>query len=448
MGHRLLLLLLLTAALWSAWTPAVAQDARAEDSVPAERSEAQQANIDVLDAVLGVIRQRFFDREFCGIDLDELRSRYLQSVAEAKPGTALHAVLREMLAEFKVSHLSVIDGEAYANHFAPEMDNTTRRQVGFVLAELMPGKFFVVDVLAGGPAEEAGILRGDRVVTLNGADPGDSGLLIDTGGDPGLGRKAASFFLRNPPEESDLKVMLERRAGEELIAATVTPAESSMNRATANSVAVIEHEGRKLGYIRFWHFLHRDAQTVLRRALTEKWADCDGLIIDLRGRGGSPFVMNACFAPFAEPPPMRRGRGRGVLRRADYNMPAWDKPAVLLQDAGSRSAKEVYAHNWKWLGRGPVIGESTPGAVLGSGFVRLPDGSWLIYPGQEVSGLAYGNTRLEGNPVKPTHPVKDIVPYTAGADTIKQAGIKIFSEMLKEAPKPEPRRNEAREEAF
>lgn len=444
MSQRLLILVALCALIWSAWTPVVAQD----DPVPAQRSEAQQANIEVLDAVLDVIRRRFFDREYCGISLDDLRSRHLQRVTEAEPGTALHAVLREMLAEFKVSHLSVIDGEAYVNFFVPEMDNTTRRQVGFTIAELVPRQFFVVDVLAGGPAAEAGILRGDRVVKLNGADPAESGMLIDTGGDPGLGSKAASYFLRNPPDEADLSVTLQRQARGEFIVAVVTPAESSMILATANSVTVIEHEGRKLGYIRFWHFLHRDAQVTLRRALTETFADCDGLIVDLRGRGGSPFVMNACFAPFAEPPPMRRGRGRGVLRRADYNMPVWDKPAVLLQDAGSRSAKEVYAHNWKWLGRGPVVGESTPGAVLGSGFVQLPDKSWMIYPGQEVRGLAYGNVRLEGNPVKPTHAVKDIVPYSAGADTIKQAGIKILYGLLKEAPRPEPKALPAREEAF
>jgi carboxyl-terminal processing protease len=448
MGRRLSLMLVLLLLFWTAWTPGLAQGAVSDDSAPAQPGEAQQANVEVLDAVLGIIRQRFFDREFCGIDLDELRSRYLQRAAEAQPGAPLHTVLREMLAEFKVSHLTIIDAEAYANFFAPEMDNTTRRQVGFTIAELAAGQYFIVDVLAGGPAEQAGILRGDRVVRLNGADPADSGLLIDTGGDPGLGSKAASYFLRNPPEEADLIVTLQREAGGDFTVAYVRPDETSMIRATANSVTVIEHEGRRLGYIRFWHFLHRDAQITLRRALTETFADCDGLIVDLRGRGGSPFVMNACFAPFGEPPPMRRGRGRGMMTRADYNMPAWDKPAVLLQDAGSRSAKEVYAHNWKWLGRGPVVGESTPGAVLGSGFVQLPDKSWMIYPGQEVHSLAYGNVRLEGNPVKPTHAVKDIVPYTAGADTIKQAGIKILSGLLDEAPKPEPRRHEAREEAF
>jgi C-terminal processing protease CtpA/Prc len=174
---------------------------------------------------------------------------------------------------------------------------------------------------------------------------------------------------------------------------------------------------------------------------------CDGLIIDLRGRGGSPMVMNACFAPFGDPPPVSSYPGM-PRNKIDYGMPKWNRPVVALQDSGSRSAKEVYAHNWKYLDIGPLVGESTPGAVLGSTFSELPDGSYLLYPATNARDLSWGKTELEGNPVEPTHPVKDLLEYAAGQDTIKEAGIKVLFEKVKDLPPPsnEPEKDDSPEE--
>jgi C-terminal processing protease CtpA/Prc len=449
---RLLIFAVLIVALAANSFP-VAQDA-SDDKKPAAVDEKaftdeQKANVAVLDSILDTIRRRFYDRDHGGKDLKQLRAQYLKRAAEAKPGEDLHNVLREMLGTFKVSHLSVIEGEAYENHFAPEMDNSLRRQAGFDITELRPGEYFVTGILEGSAGDKAGIMRGDRVMKLNGAAPAESGLLVDAGGDPGLPNQHPHFFLRNPADNADLVVEVKREADAgETLSITIKPAEINMIRATANSVTIIEHEGRKFGYIRFWHFLHEDMAVALKKAIEDQWELCDGIIIDLRGRGGSPIVMNACFVPFGAPPPMRRGR-RGPS--VEYNMPKWERPVVALQDSGSRSAKEVYAHNWKWLNIGPVVGESTPGAVLGSNFSKLPDGSYLIYPAANVRNLAYGNVELEGNPVEPTHPVKDNVPYAAGVDTIKQAGIKILYDLVKDNPKPElpkPEKREVKEEEF
>src|SRR5690606_14505138 len=152
-------------------------------------------------------------------------------VADAKPGAPLHTVLREMLGGFKVSHLSVIDGEAYENHFAPEMDNSLRRQAGFDITELRPGEYFVTGILEGSAADKAGIKRGDRVLRLNGAEPAESGLLVDAGGDPGLPGGHPHYFVRNPADGADLMVEVRRSADtEETLSFTVTPSEINMIR--------------------------------------------------------------------------------------------------------------------------------------------------------------------------------------------------------------------------
>jgi carboxyl-terminal processing protease len=400
----------------------------------------QRANVEVLDAVLARIRANFFDREFCGIDLADLRARHLSNVLDAKPGHDLHAALRGMLGEFKVSHLTVVSSDVFERFFAPEMNDTQTVQAGFSLVELEPGRLFVAEVLHGSAADNAGLKRGDQVVRINSQPALGSGVLVDAGGDPGMPGKPAYFVM--PREGEDLHLDVRRVPDSDVLeSVTVTPAPTSMIEATRNSIKVLEIDGRRIGYIRCWHFLHSGITNALRRAINNDFADCDGMIIDLRGRGGSPLVMNACFMPFGEPPPMRG------LRR--LRMPSWDRPVVALQDRGSRSAKEVYSHNWQWLDIGPVVGESTPGAVLASEFFTLPDGSRLLYPMQRADRFTYGEVNLEGNPVRPTHPVKDLLPYAAGADTIKAAGIKVLAGMLEpiEAPQPQPK-EEPQEEHF
>lgn len=440
MKYRLILFVALCFFGWTVQSPTLAQATVAEDNGGAAFDETnltdgQKKNVEVLDGALDIIRRGFYDKKYGGHDLKDLRSRYLKRAALAEPGVPLHEVLREMLAVFHVSHLTIIEQEAYDDHFAPEMDNSKRRQVGFDITEFDKGEYFVSDILTGGAADKAGLKRGDRVLELEGKAIAGHDLLIDAGGDPGLPNQHPHYFLRNPVDGT-LNVKVQRKATDtKTLELEIQPSSMNMIQATKNSVTIIEYEGRKFGYIRFWHFLHDGMTSALKRALKKEWELCDGLIIDLRGRGGSPNVMNACFAPFGEPPAMSMFPGMPG-RKVDYRMPKWDRPVVALQDAGSRSAKEVYAHNWKYLDIGPLVGESTPGAVLGSTFAPLPDGSYLLYPAQNARDLSYGKTELEGNPVTPTHPVKDLIQYAGGQDTIKEAGIKVLYEKVKDLPIP------------
>ena len=436
--------------------PVLAQDSpippRPSEETPApldesKLTEAQKANVAVLDAMLGAIRRQFYDRNFAGQNLDALRARFAAPVAESKPGEPLYAVLRNLLAEFKVSHLTIVAPDVFQTNFAPEMNNTTSLRPGLDITELEPGRYFVAAVLDGSAAQDTGVLRGDRIVEIQGKPAAQSPLLADSGGDPGL-PGLPHYFIRVPEGGAALELSLQRSAADtQLVAVSIQCTETSMIQATKNSVRVIEHKGRRFGYIHFWHFLSSQMAQTLRAAINNEFKDCDGLIVDLRGRGGSVPVMNACFAPFADPPPMRTRRG---LRRQNYNMPRWEKPVVALQDSGSRSAKEVYAHNWKWKNVGPLIGETTSGAVLGSTFVALPDGSRLLLPAQEVRRLTYGLVDLEANPVQPTHPVKDLLAYAQGVDVIKEAGIKVLHGLMPKAeplPAPAPR-DERRKEEF
>ena len=446
MARRLLLLLIVVLFGFAALAPVTAQEqpTKPDGEKTEELTGQQQANLEVLDAVLKAIRTRFFDKKYRGKNLRKLRTAYLKRAKDAKPAEPLHAVINDMLAEFKVSHLTIIEGDVYQVHFEPEMNNTLSLRHGFDLSELRDGEYFVSGILQDSAAESAGLKRGDRIVLVNGDPIEDSPLLVDAGGDQGMGGNA-HYFIRVPKGDTgEILLGIQRNASDEkLTSIKITPSLINMIHATRKSVAVIEHRGRKFGYIRFWHFLHGGMASALKRALKRDWTLVDGIIIDLRGRGGSPMVMNRCFAPFGKPP---SGLGYPGMRRVrDWGMPTWKRPVVALQDAGSRSAKEIYAHNWKYLEIGPLVGESSPGAVLGSGFIPLPDGAYLLLPQTEAAALTYGRVRLEANPVKPTHPVKDLLAYAAGTDTIKEAGIKVLYELVKDLPAPKEEAEELEE---
>ena len=86
---------------------------------------------------------------------------------------------------------------------------------------------------------------------------------------------------------------------------------------------------------------------------------------------------------------------------------------VLLADDGSRSGKELLAHGFRTLGKGPVIGERTAGAVLSGQINALTDGSVLYLA---VADVLVDGQRLEGVGVAPDIEVSFDTPYAAGAD--------------------------------
>ncbi|MCC6572870.1 MAG: PDZ domain-containing protein [Planctomycetes bacterium] len=437
---RLARLALILAAALLVGAPAVPTTAEPIDgsSPAAELTAAQKANVHVLDGVLEAVRKQFYDRDFCGLKLADLRAKYLDKVTASKPGQPLHAVLNAMIAEFKVSHFVLVEDDVYNTYFAPEFNNTFSARPGFEIARI-GGEYFVAALTHGGAAEKAGVLRGDRIVKVNGEEIANSELLVDGGTDPGI--PGGQHLVLRVPDTRDpvLKLDIQRRRTDKALKIIeIKPTSINQIMATRDSVAVIEHKGKKLGYIRLWHVLHEAIAQTLSAAIRKDWKDCDGLILDLRGRGGNVNVMNACFEPFGAPPPQRDRRG--FFRPQRFGMPKWNKPVVALTDSGSRSAKEVYAHNWKYLEIGPIVGETTAGAVLGSNFARMPDNSQLLLPVMNVQTLTYGNQQLEGSGVVPTHPIKDLVAYAEGGDIIKETGIKVLMGEIKKRPakKPEP----------
>ncbi len=354
------------------------------------------------------VKRHFYDRKLHGLDWDDVRDRFRPEAEAAQTPAEEYAVIRRMLAELKASHTALIEEDVYRNHFECEMNGKRSRQGGVEIAGTEEG-YFVTAVLEGSRADAAGVRKGDRIVRINGASPERSGLLADAGGDAGI--PGDPHFFLQVPEAGGYELALQSERGARPRVVRFEPSTTNMIEATRNSARVIESGDRRFGYIHLWHFLSGRIADHFDRAIDGPLRDCDGLVLDIRGRGGNVFVLERVLAR------LRRksswfSRGR-----------RWTRPVVLLIDENSRSAKEIFAHKFKRERLGPVVGRRTPGAVLGSTFFPLADGSVLLLPITDVSMLSDG-VRLEGEGVAPTVEVRQPDRWTGGKDLILEEGVR------------------------
>ncbi len=378
-------------------------------------SAAAPADLRAFDETAAAVRRRFQDRTFNGLDWDRhVASLRPRAAACESPRDLIKLVNRGLLAPLQASHTVLIEGDVFRNHFEPELQGRTAPGTGLELGRFPEG-LFVTAVHDNSPAARAAIELGERLLAVNGLPPEDSLRLADAGSDPGVAEIPRHVLRVEPGRPVDL--LLQSAPGALPRCVPLWTDETSQAEATRDSARTVRRDGRTLAILHPWHFMSWSVVRSMREALKGPLAEAEGLVLDLRGRGGQvPVTWGALwlFTP-----------------RADGTR-FWDKPAVALIDASSRSAKEVFAWHWRRMGAGPLVGRRTAGAVLGSQFVRLSDGSVLQLAVADVSHLTAGE-QLEGVGIDPDVPVDGALPWCRGRDAILEKGLAVLIEELRKA---------------
>jgi carboxyl-terminal processing protease len=174
----------------------------------------------------------------------------------------------------------------------------------------------------------------------------------------------------------------------------------------------VRGEGRGVRLVRF-NIFTPEVATQFARALKDELKDARALVIDLRDNGGGEAESMADLASTLLPAGLSLGRftdREGAIRLEPFTRTAllssadsfarFSRPVVLLTNAHTASAAEVFAAAMRETNRASVIGEATCGCVLG---IRrrhqLPDGGIL-----DVSEMDYHTARgarLEGTGLRP-----------------------------------------------
>jgi carboxyl-terminal processing protease len=380
--------------------PATAQTASSLHEKPVD-------GLALLDEAWELTRRNFYDRRVLEKrGWTTIRKRYVAAARQAQGTEEIHKIISQMLAELKTSHLCIVGKEIYQRHLASEFQNKLVAQLGFEFVEAQFRQLYVGTLLEGSAAEKAGLKAGDKVLKIGKWPAIDNENLREGGHDPGLPGHHGYQLLVSNGEKVQLTIQRTASSQPEVITVRATPI--NMIKAVKNSVRIINSGGYKVGVVHTWHFMNSAVSRIVRDAIRGKFRNCDAMVLDVRGRGGSTMVVSQILNLF---------RGRRAI---------WKKPVVCLTDHGSRSAKEIFSWAWQRDKIGEVVGETTQGACIGTHFKELKDGSWMLVPRVDVTRLT-GGVEIEGVGVKPTIFQKaGALPFRQGKDLILERGLKVI----------------------
>ncbi|MHC4990488.1 MAG: S41 family peptidase [Planctomycetota bacterium] len=363
------------------------------------------------DDVHRTVAENFFDPELRGLDWEALGLEYGPRAAAATTLDEFGEVINEMLARLETSHtrfftarqpayyqLLAIFRAAYDEQIREaHADNVELRYPGIgIFTKRIGDEVFIHGVLDGGPAQEADLRVGDRIIAVEGRP------FHPIGSFEGRVGKDTVVEVQRRQAPADRRSIVVRPI--------LMEPDDMFLQAMERSIRLIDGPSGQVGYVHLWSFAGPRYQEVLNTEIMfGRLRDADALIIDLRdGWGGAnPNNLNL----FNDRVPVMAHITRDGERREIDSQ--WRKPVALLINGGARSGKEVYAYGFRKHGLGPVVGSRTAGAVVGGRPYLLRPGMLLYLA---VLDVRIDGERLEGHGVAPDIDVPFVLPYANGAD--------------------------------
>jgi carboxyl-terminal processing protease len=343
-----------------------------------------------------IIRKHLEDTERIE-DMDTMAERMVAAVERSRSPREAQEGINQVIDELGISHTAIVPKATYQ-----QLVSSDGGELGLVIRRFqVNGRsgYFVIDAKPGSSAHQSSIKLGDEIVFINGVKIENSRRLILAGEEQkyevfGIAAELGEpvqFDHRSHPDEPLKRSELE------------TTSTVSLGDSVAASVKVSEHEDRQIGYIRFWNLMSTAASRELQRQLEGSLKDCDALVLDLRGRGGTlPTVL-----------------------AVDRLVGSLELPVIAITDELTRSAKELLSFRLKKHKHVTVIGEKTSGAVTAATFGDLPSGNVLMYPVRSSESLNRytDGESLEGNGVEPDEAIPFWEPYADGQDKLLESAI-------------------------
>ncbi|NOJ94053.1 peptidase S41 [Corallococcus coralloides] len=363
------------------------------------------------DEIVTLVRTRFVDAAK-GATWVDAHAHYAD---EAKDVEDFTRRTNAALAELKASHTAYYPKESPGHAEVTSIFQTLLKQEDITATGIgvdvweTPDGFFVRHVFADGPGAKAGLLRGDRLVTVE-------------------GRPFHPWYAFTNRAGKATRLTVERVKGASPLTITVTPHRVNPRQEwlafQKASGQVVERQGRRVAYQHVYACTGEEYQQALEEALQDTFADADALVVDFRdGWGG----CNPAFVNLFNPQ-VPRLVSTGRDGKARPFAPSWRKPVVLLVNGNSRSGKELVAFAMKRHRLATLVGERTAGAVLAGGPQKLSNGDLLYLA---VMDVTVDGERLEGVGVPVDVEVPDALPYAAGADPQREKALDVAASQVK-----------------
>jgi carboxyl-terminal processing protease len=368
----------------------------------------------LFENVASVLSKKYYDERFRRDELPKLIAQYTEKAKKATSLAEQREFVEEFLSHIPASHLGLLSKQTH-HYIALDLEGQPYPTFGFQLIDLK-GEFYAAFILEGGPAQRSGLLSWDHIVSIDGKPVEQS---------PRLDWRSDDAFIpddRDPPvhylsaaKGDAIQVKVERTKNK-FVTLNIPAEDYSAFTAAKASAHIFKRDGRSIGYLHIWYVHLTGVPELLNQEIEGEFKECDGLVIDLRGRGGN----GAAISKIVE-----------ILKRTSEIK---HKPVVALIDRQSRSAKDVLAYELKKTGIARLVGEPTAGAVIPASFADVGYDTILMFPSFKLPRYT---DLLESKPTTPDVYVERAGPLSAGADPILEAGlteiVKLIGAQLKAA---------------
>ena len=462
--------------------PAAVNTGRTAATTP---SIDRNLSVATFDAVWQEIRDTHFDPDLNGVDWIAVRETYRPQAEAATSPQELRAAIGGMLGELGQSHFELIPSEVYGEGSPHDEVDTAAAmdspQVGAegsrpdpapdsprnsehshheggrsgsaapgwtgLVARFVASEPMVTRVELDSPAQRAGVMPGDVIVSVDGFDP--SRFLQVAARDPEsamlrfemnamLGSSLAahegesiSIELRSPSGSTrTIEVVGEPRPGELVQLGNLPPLEArlthhTLDHADLSALGLTSFDGDTISNIAFSVWMPAVA-TAFDESIDGS-REALGVVIDLRGNpggvGGMAMGMGGHFADSPISLGTMKTREAEIrfrvnprrVDRAGKPVQPLEIPVAILVDEMSASTSEIFAGGMQEAGLARVFGRRTPGAALPAVMLKLPNGDVLLHAVADFTTPA--GVRLEGRGVIPDQAVElDAATLSAGGD--------------------------------
>ena len=271
---------------------------------------------------------------------------------------------KEKMGEYAAAGFVAGSGDAYTNYMSADeyalmmsgMEDNNYQGIGVEISTAEE-KMKVSSVMAGSPANKAGILPGDYIIKVNGKEY------------TSYESSEAISSIKSTPEGSCVTVTVERNS-------QIFDFEIKVEYIEVKNVTC-KMADEKTGYIRIRSFGENTGKDFINACESLLESNMQALVIDLRGNPGGMLdtVVEALdyLLPEGVITTIKYKNRDDDVYRSDSKF--LDIPICVLIDENSASASEIMAGALKDYGRATLVGKTTYGKGVVQGMFTLRDKS-------------------------------------------------------------------------
>lgn len=360
-----------------------------------------------------IVGEVFVDGKFAGHNWDHELTEGLNAAYTAETGDNAYREIGHMLSKLGDPFTRVVPAREYAD-FRVSSDGEVQG-VGLLIAqEPSSGRLLVLAPIRGGPADKAGVLPGDEVVSIDGqATVGWNG---DQAAQLLRGRTGSSVVVRLA-RRTEAVPGVPARPEPPLPKLEYKQVQLQREKLELNPVfsTAMQHGDHMTGYIRLVNFSQKAAPEMRHAIAQLQERGCDSFILDLRNNPGGLVRAGLDIARLWLPGETAiltvEGRDAAgtsaMLQRVvlEAGSAMTNAPLAVLVNGGSASASEILAGALHDNHRATLIGDQTFGKGKIQSVFELEDGSALF-----VTVAKYRTPNLTDIDLKGLHPDESCSP--------------------------------------